>query len=462
MTPTRSAPLPNALTGRRILVGPNEVAGVACGTAVALARSGADVRFFNAQDHHFDPPVEESEHLHRLFKRTVGVASRWQKRSGSTAVVGVLLAGIAKLLAFFKTCVWAQTIVMIGGKGFFGGGLEYAFFRLLGKRVVHVFVGTASRPRYLSGYAKGVVKDGRANQEELTRLARRTRRQARRIRGISRYASVVIENPLCGHFHERAFVNWFKLGIPFDMAALEKQPRITNATPPRTEGKVRVLHCPSSPEVKGSAQIQQAVEKLIREGLPIEFRQITNVPRAQVLHEIAVSDFVVDQLYSDSPLAGFAAEVSAFGKAAIVGGYGWQLFPDFLRPEEMPPTATCHPDDLENCIRRFALDPARRAEFGANAQEFLLKHWSEEAFAARFARIVSGEIPADWMFSPAQVRYAHGVGLEESEVRRLIGALVERFGVASLQVGHSPGLAEQLAEFAAGKPSGEPSGATRN
>lgn len=417
-----------------------------------MARAGADVRFFNAQDHHFDPPLAESENLRRLFKRTVGVASRWQKRGGFTGFSGVMLAGIAKLLAFFMTCAWAQTIVMIGGKGFFGGGLEYAFFRLLGKRVVHVFVGTASRPRYLSGYAKVVVKAGRVNQKELNRLARRTRRQARRIRSISRHASVVIENPLCGHFHERAFVNWFKLGIPCDVAALEQQPRITNATPPRVEGKVRVLHCPSSPEVKGSAQIQQVVEKLIREGLPIEFRQVTNVPRAQVLHEIAVSDFVVDQLYSDSPLAGFAAEASAFGKAAIVGGYGWQLFSDFLRPEELPPTTTCHPDDLENCIRQLVLDPARRAEAGCQVREFLLRQWSEEVFAEKLARIVSGEIPADWMFSPTQVRYAHGVGLEEIEARRLIGVLVERFGVASLRVGHIPGLAEQFAVFAAGEP----------
>ncbi len=442
----------SAPTGRKILVGPNEIAGFTSRIAVALASGGADVLFFNNNDHAFNPHVAESENLHRLFRRSIGVASRWQAQRGVAAVAGILLAGFVKILAFVKACVWAQTIVMIGGKGFFFGGLEYAFLHLLSKRVVHVFVGTASRPRYLSGYAKGVVQSGRVNQKELKRLASRTRRQARRIRGISRHASIVIENPLCGQFYEKPFVNFFKLGLPLDVAALEQHPRLTDATPPRVEGKIRVLHCPSRPELKGSARIQAVIEKLIREGLPIEFRQLTGVPRAQVLHEITLSDFVVDELYSDSPLAGFAAEAAAFGKAAIVGGYGWKLFDEFLRPEEMPPTPICHPDELEATIRELLLDPSRRNEFGAKSRTFLETQWSEAVFAERFARVVTGDIPADWWIAPGQVKDCHGMGLEENEARKLIGALVERFGPASLQADHVPELRERLLAFGDGKP----------
>ncbi|HEY9170797.1 MAG TPA: hypothetical protein VI136_00770 [Verrucomicrobiae bacterium] len=438
------------LAGQRILVGPNEIAGFTSRIAGALAGGGADVLFFNSQDHLFNPEVHDTPRLKRLLGRAVGTASRWRIRGGFPALLGAMLAGCLKLLAFAKTCFWAQTVVMVGGKGFFGGGLEYAFFRLLGKRVVHVFIGTASRPRYLSGYAKDVVKAGRVNPSALKRLARRTRRQATRIRGISRQASIVIENPLCGHFHERPFVNFFKLGTPLHVARLEQHPRLTGATPAPTPGRLRVLHCPSRPEIKGSARIQAVMEKLIGEGLPIEFRQITGVPHAQVLHEITQCDFVVDELYSDSPLAGFAAESSAFGKAAVVGGYGWKLFPGFLRPEEMPPTATCHPDDLESTVRALVLDPARRMELGAKARAFLEAQWSEVAFAARFARIVTGDIPADWWMKPEDVRYLHGLGLEEGEVRMIIGALVENFGASALQVDHVPGLKTELEKFGRG------------
>ena len=440
------------LAGRRILVGPNDIAGVTSRMAAALATNGAQVLFFNANDHAFNPHLAETANLRRLLGGAVGVASRWKAKGGPARIAGSVLSRFVKLAALAKACLWAETLVMIGGKGFFGGALEYAFLRLLGKRVIHVFVGTASRPRYLSGYARDVIKDGRINDKALKRLARRTKRQARRIRGISRHASVVIENPLSGHFHERPFVNWFKLGVPLDVAALVAKPRKTDNTPPVAPGKIRVLHCPSRPEIKGSARIQAVVEKLIREGVPLELRMVTGVPHAQVLHEISQADFVVDQLYSDTPLAGFAAEASAFGKAAVVGGYGWKLFPEFLKPEEMPPTAACHPDELEDCLRSLALDPARRAEVGIRSRAFLQTHWSEAAFSKRFTRVVTGDIPPDWWTSPVEVRHLHGMGIAEAEVGRIVGGLVQRFGAEALQVNHIPGMPAKLTAFAAGQP----------
>lgn len=441
------------LTGRKIFVGPNDIAGFASRIAGALAGNGAQVQFFNATALAYNPHVVESPNLRQLFPSAVVRASRWQASGGLSGLAGGILGGAIKFLAFLRMCVWAETCVMLGGKGFFLGGLEYAFLRLLGKRVIHVFVGTASRPRYLSGYARAALKGDGVKGKELQRLARRTRRQAGRIRGIARHASVVVENPLCGHFYEKPFVNFFKLGVPLDVAALEAHPRITTATPPRTEGKIRVLHCPSRPEIKGSARIQATVEKLIQEGLPLEFRQLTGVPRAQVLHEITLSDFVVDQLYSDSPLAGFAAEASGFGKAAVVGGYGWQLFREFLHPEEMPPSAWCHPDALEHSIRALAQNAAQRAASGAQSRTFLERHWSETAFAERFTRIVAGDIPPDWWFPPEKVRYLHGMGLDEAETRKVIGALVEQHGPSALQVDHLPQLREQLVAFGKGQSS---------
>lgn len=447
-------PPASVLTGCRILVGPNEISGVASRIAIALAGGGAEVLFFNEQNHPFDPQIEETTRLRRLLWGPVTTASRWLAKGGLSAVGGVVLARAVKTLAFFKACLWAETVVIIGGKGFFTGVLEYRLLRALGKRVVHVFIGTASRPRYLSGYAKSALRDGRLDARELRRLAGRTRRQARRVRGISRHASLVIENPLCGHFHERPFVNFFKLGVPLNVEALIRHPQSADATPPRVEGKVRVLHSPTMPAIKGSARIQSVIGKLVAEGVPLEYRQLTGIPRTQVLHEITQCDFVVDQLYSDSPLAGFAAEASALGKTAIVGGYGWELFRGFLSPEEQPPTAICHPDQLEDFIRQFALDPVRREEIGLQTRAFLRTQWSEAEFATRFARVVAGDIPPDWWVPPEQVRYCHGLGLEESEARQIIGGLVETFGPESLQVDHLPALRERLVAFGKGRSAG--------
>lgn len=442
------------LSGHRILVGPNEVAGFTSRIAVALGNAGAQVRFFNSHDHPFHPQVAESPNLHRVFRRTIGLGSRWESQGGWSRMVGLGLIGLVKGLVFVYACFWAQTVVMVGGKGFLGGGAEYAFLRLIGKRVIHVFLGTASRPRYLSGYAKGLVKGETVNPAELRRFTRRTKRQAERIRRLSRNASIVIENPLCGHFYERPFINFFQLGVPLDVAALENHPRKTDATPPKTDGKVRILHCPSRTEIKGSEIIQSVLARLLQEGLPIEFRQLSGIPRSQVLHEITLCDFVVDELYSDSPLAGFAAEAAAFGKPAIVGGYGWSLFRELFRQEALPPTKLCHPDHLEQAIRDLIADPASRGRLGAEARRFLQNQWSESAFADRFARIVAGEIPEDWWVKPQQVRYCHGMGLSEAEARRLISVLVQHCGPEALQLEHHPQLCQRLLAFGRGEACG--------
>lgn len=446
-----SPTLPGRLQGHRILVGPNDIAGFASRIAKGLAQAGADVRFFNGQDHPFNPAVIESERLHRWFGRIIAFTSRWKTSRGWRVPVGHLVATGVKFLAFLRACFWARTWVMIGGKGFFAGGAEYAFVRLLGKRVIHVFVGTASRPRYLSGYAKSVLKDGGIDQAVLRQLARRTQRQAARIRSISRHASLVIENPLCAHFQERPFVNFFKLGVPLDVAALRA--RVANAapaTPPAASPnrRIRILHGPSRPEIKGSARIQLVVEQMIHQGWNIDFRQVTGVPHAQMLREMSECDFAIDQLYSDSPLAGFAAEVSALGRPVVVGGYGWPLFEKFLLPHEIPPTPTCHPDRLAECLEALLRDQARRQDVGQRGQRFLQEVWSEAAFGDRFARVIVGDIPPDWLVLPDQVEYLHGMGLPESETRRILAALLEHHGASALGVGHLPKLQQRLVQFA--------------
>lgn len=440
----------DSLSGRRIVVGPNEIAGVTSRITRALAGAGAEVRCYFGHEHPFNPCFTELPRIKRWCRQGVTLASGLASKGGVFRIAAGILAGGCKVSAFLRTCLWAETVVMVGGKGFLGAAAEYAVYRLLGRRVIHVFVGTASRPRYLSGHARDVLQDGGINARKLRKLAVRTRRQARRIRALSRQASVVIENPLCGHFQERPFVNWFKLGVPLDGDALRAESRITDRTPPRIPGRIRILHCPSRPEIKGSARIEAVMADLVREGLPIEFRKVSGVPHGQVLHEIAESDLVIDQLYSDSPLAGLAAEAAVFGRPAVVGGYGWGLLAEILGPEEMPATVACHPEDLAKVVRNLATSAEARKQAGERAGEFLARRWSEAGFAARFTRLVTGDIPEDWMVSPTTVRYTCGLGLEEAEARRLIQALVDGYGPGALGVDPLPGLRDHLAAFGRG------------
>jgi hypothetical protein len=73
------------------------------------------------------------------------------------------------------------------------------------------------------------------------------------------------------------------------------------------------------------------------------------------------------------------------------------------------------------------------------------------AVAQRFMDAISGLRP-EWTFDPHQITYVHGLGLAESDGRRLVRATIEHGGVSSLCVRDKPALESRLVEFAAVNP----------
>ena len=160
------------LAGKRIFVGPVDIAGSGSRIANALAEGGANVLFYNGQDHLFNPQLIEVPRLHRLFRGGIATAARLRKMGISGKIAGAILANCIKVSAFVVACSWADVCVFIGGQGILTHSAEYVLLRLLGKRVIHMFVGTASRPRYMSGYARDVFLDGSIDKRRLQNLVR--------------------------------------------------------------------------------------------------------------------------------------------------------------------------------------------------------------------------------------------------------------------------------------------------
>jgi hypothetical protein len=57
------------------------------------------------------------------------------------------------------------------------------------------------------------------------------------------------------------------------------------------------------PVLKGTASIRAMVERLSARGLAVELVTIEGRPNAEVMRAMRDSDLVVDQLYSDTPMA---------------------------------------------------------------------------------------------------------------------------------------------------------------
>jgi glycosyltransferase involved in cell wall biosynthesis len=422
----------------RVFVGPIEIAGYYSGLAEALRQAGLDAVSVDLSDHLFRYaqvgrrpwPVRAVTGTRQRLE-----ASRprgWRQR----AWLLVDLVARAFLLA------WAvvRFDVFIFG---FGETLlhrrDLPLLRLAGKRLIFVFNGSDARPTYVDG-AEMADSLGRTADDAI-HLARRKKA---RLRQIERYADVIVSQPAFSHFFERPVVDFFRIGVPLAGHG-------DRAADGRDDLPIRILHSPSNPEVKGSVQIRAVVDALRAAGQPLELVELRGVPNETVRAEIREADFVIDQIYSDAPMVGFATEAAIAGRPAIVGGYAWPDLGAIYPGAAMPPVEACHPDDLAEAVLRLATDAAYRAALGERARAFVATAWAPEAIAARYLSLIRGEVRVEWLFDPRTLRYVRGVGLTEERAREILRAVIARGGREALQLADKPELEQAFVDFAAAR-----------
>jgi glycosyltransferase involved in cell wall biosynthesis len=143
-------------------------------------------------------------------------------------------------------------------------------------------------------------------------------------------------------------------------------PRAFDPTPPsaHSAGELVVVHAPTDRNVKGTRHVEQAVELLRGEGVPIRLELIEGMTRAEALARTAAADVVVDQLLIGW-YGGYAVEAMAMAKPVVC----------FIREEENPfgerlPIVRATPATLANRLRELAADRARLPNLGLAGRAF--------------------------------------------------------------------------------------------
>ena len=426
----------------RIAFAPVEIAGYYRNLCIGLQELGVDSRQLLVEAHGFrygehppDDPIarfaldaaqrsdpKKQPGLGRFLLRPINLASRAALVAHAARSYDVLV------LAYGSSLLHLADLPLL---------------KRLGKKLVFVFHGTDSRPPYLNG-----KKVRSAGEHPGPYLAREARSIKRSVAWINRYADAIIDNPLSGHFHLRPFVNWFEVLIPCAHDERFSRAAATVAAAGPCGQALRIVHAPSDPASKGSDLIAAAIERARRRGTAIEYVELKGRPNAEVLEELARCDFVIDELYSDVPGASLCFEAAAFGKPAIVGGYGQEQFQRWIRPERVLPTHYTRPELLDAAIERMAGDVAYRSELGARAQRFVTETCSPAAVASRMLRVIEGDVPPSWLVSPDELGYAHGFGMTEPMARSTIRSVIEAGGDAALQLSEKPELVRRLRAFA--------------
>ncbi|MFT3956836.1 MAG: hypothetical protein QM722_21355 [Piscinibacter sp.] len=238
----------------RVFVGPLEVAGIGAGFVQGLRANGASADLVCAYTHRF------AYGMQAVPSRLVRWWTHWGTRRAALPASRPLAKGFA--FAMQQALGWAvlawalpryDAFVFLYGETITNTGLELLLLRWWGKRTLVVFVGSDARPPYIDG---GWFPADRPFDPQAVRRA--AARQQRKVTRLERQVSLCVNALATAHFHRRRFVDWFALGIP--RAA---QP----AVPAPNGSTLRVLHSPSHPVLKGTAQIRAAVEALRNQGV---------------------------------------------------------------------------------------------------------------------------------------------------------------------------------------------------
>jgi glycosyltransferase involved in cell wall biosynthesis len=332
-----------------------------------------------------------------------------------------------------------SAFVFIAGKSLTGTAVELLLLRLLRKPSVLIYVGSDSRPPYING-----AMPARSDAS----LARATRRLKRRVKRMERWAGACVNAPGTAHFHEKPVVNWFAMGCARSLSMAGSAEHSSPPLESASSHRVSLVHSPSVPVVKGTDAIRSAVERLQRCGYQVDLVLLQGMPNQDVLRAIERCDLVVDQLYSDTPMAGLAIEAALLGKPVLVAGYFAPYTAEMLAGLPIPPTRFVRPCEFERALEALVNDASERRALGAAAKRFVESEWQCAQVARRLLRILDGDIPESWWLDPGAVRYLEGCGLHEDAARQRVRRLIDHGGAAALCLADKPALEQAFLRWA--------------
>jgi glycosyltransferase involved in cell wall biosynthesis len=420
-----------------VFIGLSEVAGIFSGLEAGLCDLGVDARFHNLSPNVLSYGGTSRRSYAGLLNLRHAAPGSVRNRVWRLALQLNRALRRVRAAVLFPWALLRYDRFVLGGHETFLGGPDLWLLRRLHKPTVIIFTGSDHRPPYLSGSAIRMNGSPRALAVEASRIRQRVSRA-------ERWASAVVALPASAQFHRRPFVDFLKIGIAFD-----PPPRPGAAGLGQPHDDVRVLHCPTDPAAKGSSEIRRSVARSRERGLNVTLREITGRPNIEVLEAIQSCDFVIDELYSDTPMARFATEAAYYGKPAVVGSYAAATYRDG-EGEGLPPSLLCHPDELDDAITTLATDATMRRDLGLRAQRFVTSQWTPMAVAERLLTLLNGAAPPDWIVDPREIRYVHGWGAPEATVRAAIRRMLDELGVDSLQLAQNSQVRKLAVDLAGG------------
>jgi len=403
----------------RVFIGLSEVAGYYSHLSLGMQAEGARTELLTLRPHPFAYEGPQPSALQVWVHKTIALGDRSGPFRAPIEVV--------TRLALLVYAIFAFDSFVFGFRNSFLIGWDLPLLRLFGKTVVSIFHGSDSRPPYLDPVTSRDLSD--------RMLTARTKTVWRTCRRFERWSNWIVSNPLSSHFFEQPVVAFQHIGAPTLVAA-------PSAPPP--PGPPKIVHAPSDRDAKGTEDIRAMIKDLREDGMEFEYVELTGRPNREVVSELKSASFVIDQMHSDTTLAGFATEAASLGRAAVVAGSCIDELTAFLGPEHARVAVFATPATIESVVRQLLADPEGARQVGVRAQEFVRREWTRELVARRILTLISGHPDPNWLFDPSDLRCACGL-MPPGRSAELIRRVMSEDGRDALCLSHHPRLEQMIA-----------------
>lgn len=409
----------------RIFLGAQEIAGMMERLNYGFRQNGIDSDFY-CMTNFFFKDINKSNNNSRIFRRfRKHVEKRGASSNKYVREYYEILKTIDILLLFIVLICKYNIFIYVFGHGLFlysrhlkkHQEAEYKILKLFHKKMYMLLCGSDSRPPYC-----GVdIYDG-----DIERIYAATKEKAANIRMIEKYMTL-IDNPASSQFHTKPYVIFQSIGIPIDY---EERVKEENS---QLNGHIVILHAPSNKAYKGTDIIRKIIEEIKFEGYDFEYVEIAGMKHEKVLEQLKRASLVVDELYSDTPMAGLGTEAAINRIPVITAGYYSECYKEYI-PEPIPPTVFCSIEELKEKIIWLIGDEKSRLEIGQAEYEYVMQNCEASVVAKHFIELLSGKYPAEYWFIPKDNEYIWGCGITKEKVLYNICSLIDKYGEASLEL----------------------------
>ncbi len=154
--------------------------------------------------------------------------------------------------------------------------------------------------------------------------------------------------------------------------------------------KVRILHAPNHRNIKGTRFIIEAIESIIKEGYPVEFKLLEKVPNKIIREALEWCDIAIDQLIIGW-YAMFAIEAMSLGKPTICylrdDLYKLYYEAGIVKKDEIP-LVRSDTSTIKQVLLELILDASNRKRIGDHSRKFVEKYHSLDAVGLIFDSII--------------------------------------------------------------------------